>query len=67
MPKISGVLETALYCEDLARTKSFFADDLGFSVMFESTRLVTFDIGGDRALLLFQRGLTREDVHTPGG
>jgi catechol 2,3-dioxygenase-like lactoylglutathione lyase family enzyme len=67
MPKISGVLETALYCEDLARAKSFYAGDLELRVMFDSTRLVAFDIGGDRALLLFQRGMTSEDVHTPGG
>lgn len=67
MPKISGVLETVLYCEDLARAKSFYADELELRVMFDSTRLVAFDIGGDRALLLFQRGMTSEDVHTPGG
>jgi len=67
MPRISGLLETALYVEDLARAKAFYADDLQLSVMLDSPRLVAFDAGRQGVLLLFQAGMSREDMPTRGG
>ncbi len=67
MPRISGLLETVLYVEDLARATSFYAGDLQLSVMFDSRRLVALDAGRQGVLLLFQRGMTNADTKTPGG
>lgn len=67
MPKLSGILETALYVADLARTTRFYADDLGLTVMMNTPRLVALDAGRHGVLLLFCRGKSGSDVPTAGG
>ena len=66
-PRIAGLLETALYVEDMARSVAFFRDVLGLSAMIESERLTAFDAGHGGVLLVFARGQSREDVTAPGG
>jgi catechol 2,3-dioxygenase-like lactoylglutathione lyase family enzyme len=60
------VLETALYCEDLAKTARFYRQ-LGFTSLLESERLVALDAGEGTVLLLFQSGGTRGGLATSGG
>jgi catechol 2,3-dioxygenase-like lactoylglutathione lyase family enzyme len=67
MPQISGLLETALYVEDLARSTEFYVGHLQLAVMLESPRLVALDAGRQGVLLLFRKGATAEDVPTRGG
>lgn len=67
MPQLNAVLETALYVDDLARSKSFYEADLGLRLLFENQRMCAFDIGGRNVLLLFLRGASAEDMPTPGG
>lgn len=62
MPRISGVLETALYAADLATTKRFYADTLGLPVLLDTPRLVAFEAGPASVLLLFRRGATEADI-----
>jgi catechol 2,3-dioxygenase-like lactoylglutathione lyase family enzyme len=58
-PPINGVLETALYVENLARATKFYAEVMGFRLMTgDAVRFQAFDDGGDRVLLLFKRGET---------
>lgn len=66
-PPIGGVLETALYVDDIARSATFFRDVIGLVPMFESERLVAFDAGRASVLLVFARGQSTADVATPGG
>lgn len=66
-PRIAGLLETALYVDDMARSVRFFRDVLGLSAMIESDRLTAFDAGHGGVLLVFARGQSGEDVTTPGG
>jgi catechol 2,3-dioxygenase-like lactoylglutathione lyase family enzyme len=66
-PRISGVLETCLYVDDLARARAFYDRVFALPVMFEDERLVVYDAGPASALLLFRRGGTLEAVHLPGG
>jgi catechol 2,3-dioxygenase-like lactoylglutathione lyase family enzyme len=66
-PRIAGLLETALYVDDMARSVRFFRDVLGLSTMIESDRLTAFDAGHGGVLLVFARGQSGEDVATPGG
>lgn len=67
MPSIAGLLETALYVDDMGRAVAFFRDVLGLSAMLETPRLTAFDAGGSGVLLLFQRGSTSEDIQNERG
>jgi catechol 2,3-dioxygenase-like lactoylglutathione lyase family enzyme len=67
MPKLAGVIETALYVDDLARSIAFYRDILGLAALNQDTRFAAFDVGGRSVLLLFKRGATLETVHLPGG
>ncbi|MDF2494014.1 VOC family protein [Sphingomonas sp.] len=66
-PRIAGLLETALYVDDMARSARFFRDVLGLAPMIESDRLTAFDAGHGGVLLVFARGQSTEDVTVPGG
>ena len=67
MPELNGVLETALYVDDMPRARRFYEQVLGLSPIFEDLRLAAYAVGGRSVLLLFQRGSARETVHMPGG
>ncbi|MDO9707414.1 VOC family protein [Paracraurococcus lichenis] len=66
-PPLAGVLETALYVDDMARARAFYEGAMGLSPMFADERLTAYPVGGRSALLLFLRGSTVETVHLPGG
>lgn len=66
-PAIDGLLETALYVDDMARAVAFYEEVLGLSAMLRTERLVAFDAGDQGVLLIFARGMTEEDSPTPGG
>jgi catechol 2,3-dioxygenase-like lactoylglutathione lyase family enzyme len=61
------ILETALYCDDVAETARFYRRLLGLTPLFESDRLVAMDGGEGTVLLLFRRGHTRGGLGTSGG
>ena len=67
MPKLAGVIETALYVDDLTRAITFYRDILGVAALNQDARFAAFDVGGHSVLLLFKRGATLETVHLPGG
>ncbi len=67
MPKLSGIIETALYVDDLDRARTFYEEVLGLSALTSDSRFLAFDVGGRSVLLLFRRGLTLETLHLPGG
>jgi catechol 2,3-dioxygenase-like lactoylglutathione lyase family enzyme len=66
-PKIVGVLETALYVDDLDRAAGFYEDVLGLKPINKDQRFAGYDAGPRSVLLLFKRGSTLETVHMPGG
>jgi len=65
-PPISRILETALYCADLAQTAEFYGQLLGATPMLSGERLVAFEAGRGSVLLLFQHGNSGA-LETPGG
>lgn len=67
MPKLAGVIETALYVDDLDRAVAFYQDILGLAALNEDARFAAFDVNGRSVLLLFKRGATLETVDLPGG
>src|SRR3954453_5832738 len=67
MPALTGVLETALYVDDLARARAFYEELFGLTPVFADERLCAFEIAAASVLLLFPRGKTLETVVMPGG
>lgn len=65
--RIDGLLETALYADDMARSVAFFRDVLGLAVMLDSERLTAFDAGRQGVLLVFARGKSVEDMVSERG
>jgi catechol 2,3-dioxygenase-like lactoylglutathione lyase family enzyme len=55
MPKLTRVLETALYCADLDRAAAFYGGVLGLPCIHEDHRMRAYDVGGNGVLLLFPR------------
>ena len=66
-PPLSGVLETALYVDDMQRARAFYEDVLGLEPMFADDRLTAYPVGGRSALLIFRRGAATRTAHLPGG
>ena len=66
-PRLRGVLETAIYVADLARSKRWYRGLFGFEVLVDDERMCAFDVAGRDVFLLFLRGGTPQPVATPGG
>lgn len=67
MPKLTRVLETALYVADLDRSATSFIEVLGLACIHEDHRMRAYDVGGTGVLLLFPQGQSLEPIETPGG
>lgn len=66
-PALAGVLETALYADDMERARAFYEGVLGLAPMFADARLTAYPVGDRSALLIFRRGAATETTHLPGG
>lgn len=66
-PPIQGVLETAIYSDDLARAAAFYGGILGLQRVLDTPRMLTYVVAPAQVLLVFRRGSTREDSETPEG
>jgi catechol 2,3-dioxygenase-like lactoylglutathione lyase family enzyme len=67
MPRITGVLETAVYVDDLDRAVDFYTRLFGFAVMNRDERFCSFNVAPGAVLLLFRRGATLSAVDTGYG
>ena len=67
MPSLDGVLETALYVDDLDRARGFYTDILGLPLMVQDDRMCAFAVGGRNVLLIFRRGSSLETIRVSGG
>lgn len=66
-PRIEGILETAIYVDDIDRAHAFYGTVLGLSCMFQSERLYAYDLGPSMVLLVCPRLSTKTDIPMPGG
>ncbi len=66
-PPIRGVLETAIYSDDLSRAHGFYGGVLGLKRVLDTPRMLTYEVAPAQVLLVFKRGATREDSETSGG
>jgi catechol 2,3-dioxygenase-like lactoylglutathione lyase family enzyme len=67
MPKLSGILETALYVSDLERAARFYVDVFGFKTLSMSDRLIALNVSDRSVLLFFRNGSTEEPLEITGG
>ena len=67
MPKLDGILETALYTDDMVKARRFYEDVLELQPIFADERLCAYGVAGKDVLLLFRRGTTEQTVKIPGG
>jgi catechol 2,3-dioxygenase-like lactoylglutathione lyase family enzyme len=67
MPKLDGVLETALYTDDIERARAFYEDVLGLKPLFTDARLRAYGVASRSVLLIFKRGAATQTVTIPGG
>lgn len=67
VPRLDGVLETALYVADLDRSRAFYERVFGFEAMLADHRMVGMAVPGGQVLLLFRRGGSTQPSETPGG
>ena len=66
-PRLSGVLETSLYVEDLDRTAGFYRGLFGLETFVADRRMIALGLPGGAVLLLFARGAADEPAPAPGG
>lgn len=67
MPLVTGLLETALYVDDLDRAIEFYTRLFDFEVMNRDDRFCALDVVPRQVLLLFRRGGTLSAVPTGHG
>jgi catechol 2,3-dioxygenase-like lactoylglutathione lyase family enzyme len=67
MPQVSGILETAIYVNDVSAATTFYRRIFGFKMLLESDRLIALNVAGRDVLLLFKAGATTGSFATPGG
>ena len=67
MPSLTGVIETALYVDDLDRAARFYEELFGLKSIAGDDRLRAYSVGGRSVLLLFKRGASNCVTQSPIG
>ena len=67
MPQLNGVVETALYVDDLARSGDWYARVLGVEELMADERMRAYGVADRHILLLFKKGGSTEPSEMPGG
>jgi catechol 2,3-dioxygenase-like lactoylglutathione lyase family enzyme len=67
MPLLTGVVETAIYVEDVDRASTFYEEILGLSKIAGDDRFRAYSVADRDVLLLFKGGATAQSVQTPSG
>jgi catechol 2,3-dioxygenase-like lactoylglutathione lyase family enzyme len=67
VPRVSGILETALYVNDLDRSRRFYETLFGFTTIFQDARMCAMEIPSEQVLLLFRHGMTDKPAPGPDG
>lgn len=67
MPRLMGVLETALYVEDLDRSMRFYGTIFQLKALTSDDRFCALNAAERQVLLLFRKGAFTMPTATPGG
>ncbi|MBU0724109.1 MAG: VOC family protein [Alphaproteobacteria bacterium] len=66
-PRLSGIIETALYVQSLDVARAFYETILGLEALHADERMCALDVAGRSVLLLFPIGGALEPVDLPDG
>lgn len=66
-PHTNGIIETALYVEDVPRSIEFYERIFAWPVMVSDERICAFNVADRHVFLLFKKGGTRNPISIPGG
>jgi catechol 2,3-dioxygenase-like lactoylglutathione lyase family enzyme len=67
MPKLDGILETAIHTDDMARSRAFYEGVLGLEPIYSDDRLSAYAVAKRDVLLVFRKGAATQTVTLPGG
>lgn len=67
MPALTGLIETALYVDDLDRASGFYESVFALKQMHADDRLRAYGVGNRSVLLLFKRGASNCVTQLPYG
>jgi catechol 2,3-dioxygenase-like lactoylglutathione lyase family enzyme len=67
VPKLDGILETAIHTEDMTRSRAFYEGVLGLQSIYSDDRLTAYAVAGRDVLLVFRKGTTGQTVTLPNG
>ena len=67
MPSPNGILESALYVEDVKRSIQFYTSILNLETLMADDRFCALSVAGHQVLLLFKKGSATEPTVTSGG
>ena len=67
MPRLSHLLETSIYVDDLDRAEGFYRRVLGLELFLRDDRMSALGLPGNAVLLLFTKGGSTRPTPTDGG
>ena len=67
MPTVNGVVETALYVNDLERSGRFYEQVFGFRLLMAEERMRAYSVADRQVLLLFKVGGSTRPTPMHGG
>jgi catechol 2,3-dioxygenase-like lactoylglutathione lyase family enzyme len=67
VPKLDGVLETALYVDNLELSLSFYKKIFEFETLYSDERLCALSVSDKQVLLLFLKGASNVPMVSSGG
>lgn len=67
IPKVNGVLETALYVSDLEVSMAFYKMLFGLEILVSNDSFCALSVSDRQVLLLFLKGASTEGGDGPGG
>ncbi len=67
MPTVTGVIETALYVDDLERSGRFYEEIFGFRLLMAEERMRAYSVADRQVLLLFKTGGSTRPSPMHGG
>lgn len=57
-PIVEGILESAIYVDDVAASVAFYSKIFSFSVLFENKRMSAMSVADKQVLLIFKKGIS---------
>jgi len=67
MPEVSGLLEAAIYVDDLDRSVEFYQQILDFTLILQSNRGCALSVADQQVLVILKKGKSKQARATPGG